>query len=109
MKQIKIMTLLAAALAAACSGGGSSAIAPKDAVAAKALYVEQKCAACHGANGEGGIGPGFKTAKPMSHSVEDLAKQITNGGNGMTSFKDTLSQDQITELAKYVYKDLQGR
>jgi cytochrome c551 len=109
MKQIKILTLFAAALAAACSGGGSSAIAPKDAVAAKALYIEQKCAACHGANGEGGIGPGFKTAKPMSHSVEDLAKQITNGGNGMTSFKDTLNQDQISELAKYVYKDLQGR
>lgn len=108
MKQIKIMILLMAALGAACSGG-SSTIAPKDAVAAKALYVEQKCAACHGANGEGGIGPGFKTAKPMSHSVEDLAKQITNGGNGMTSFKDTLNQDQISELAKYVYKDLQGR
>ena len=109
MKQIKIMTLFLVVLAAACSSGGSSASGPKDAVAAKALYVEQKCAACHGANGEGGIGPGFKTAKPMSHSVEDLAKQITNGGNGMTSFKDTLSQDQITELAKYVYKDLQGR
>ena len=109
MKKIKIIiTLLAAALAAACSSG-SSAIAPKDAVAAKALYVEQKCAACHGANGEGGIGPGFKTAKPMSHSVEDLAKQITNGGNGMTSFKDTLSQEQISELSKYVYKELQGR
>jgi cytochrome c551 len=109
MKQIKIMALLAAALCAACSGGASSANAPKDSVAAKALYVEQKCAACHGANGEGGIGPGFKTAKPMSHSVEELAKQITNGGNGMTSFKDILSQDQISELAKYVYKDLQGR
>ncbi len=108
MKQIKIMTLLAAALAAACSGG-SSTIAPKDVAAAKALYVEQKCAACHGANGEGGIGPGFKTAKPMSHSVEELAKQITNGGNGMTSFKDILNQDQINELAKYVYKELQGR
>ena len=109
MKQIKILTLFAVALAAACSGGGSSAIAPKDVVAAKALYVEQKCAACHGANGEGGVGPGFKTAKPMSHSVEELAKQITNGGNGMTSFKDTLNPEQINELAKYVYKDLQGR
>jgi mono/diheme cytochrome c family protein len=108
MKQIKIMTLFAAVFAAACSGG-SSAIAPKDVAAAKALYVEQKCAACHGANGEGGIGPGFKTAKPMSHSVEELAKQITNGGNGMTSFKDILNQDQINELAKYVYKELQGR
>ena len=108
MKQIKIMTLLAAALAAACSGG-SSTIAPKDVAAAKNLYVEQKCVACHGANGEGGTGPNFKAPKPMSHSVEELATQITSGGNGMPSFKDTLNQDQINELAKYVYKDLQGR
>jgi mono/diheme cytochrome c family protein len=109
MKQIKIMTLFVVVLAAACSGGSSSTtIAPKDSAAAKALYG-QKCLLCHGANGEGGVGPGFKTAKPMSRSVEELATQITNGGSGMPGLKDTLSQEQISELAKYVYKDLQGR
>lgn len=81
----------------------------KNVMAAKALFEEQKCAICHGPNGEGNIGPNLKTGLPMSRSIEQITMQITNGSGVMPAFKDKLSQEQINELAKYVYREIQKR
>jgi mono/diheme cytochrome c family protein len=108
MKYLKSLLLLSVVLALAC-GQAKNDLAVKDVAATKALYTDQKCVTCHGEKGEGGIGPSFKTGLAMNRTVEDLATRIGTGSGQMPSFKDKLSQEQIQELAKFVYKEIQGR
>lgn len=107
MNYLKSLILLTAVLALAC--GKSNDMAVKDVAATRALYTEQKCVTCHGEKGEGGIGPSFKAGLSMGRSLEEIATRISTGSGQMPSFKDKLSQEQIQELAKYVYKEMQGR
>ncbi len=107
MKQLKSLVILIALFAAAC--GGSGGVTVRDVAATRALFEEQKCSICHGAKGEGGVGPTLKTGLPMGRTVEELTTRISNGSGVMPAFKDKLSQEQISELAKFVYKEIQGR
>lgn len=108
MNYLKSLILLTAVLALAC-GKAANDMAVKDVAATRALYTEQKCVTCHGEKGEGGIGPSFKAGLSTGRSLEDIATRISTGSGQMPSFKDKLSQEQIQELAKYVYKEIQGR
>ena len=60
------------------------------------------CASCHtlaDAGATGTIGPNLDATKP---SVELAVERVTNGAGGMPSFADTLSEEQIQEVATYV-------
>lgn len=109
MNYVKIFLLLSTVLALACGQAKQNEIAVKDVAATKALYTEQKCVTCHGEKGEGGIGPSFKAGLSMGRSLDDIAARIGTGSGPMPSFKEKLSQEQIQELAKFVYKEIQGR
>lgn len=68
------------------------------------------CAACHGADGGGGVGPNL-TDDYWLHGggVKDVFKTIKYGWpeKGMKSWKDDFSPSQIAELTSYV-KSLHG-
>ena len=60
------------------------------------------CASCHtlaDAGASGTIGPNLDATKP---SVELAVERVTNGAGAMPSFADTLSAEQIQEVATYV-------
>ncbi|HEY5873343.1 MAG TPA: cytochrome c [Gaiellaceae bacterium] len=60
------------------------------------------CASCHtlaDAGATGTIGPNLDVTKP---SVELAVERVTNGAGAMPSFADTLSAEQIQEVATYV-------
>jgi cytochrome c6 len=62
-----------------------------------------KCAACHGANGEGK--PAMKTAPlkdSAAKSADELTTTITNGKNKMPAYKDKLSADDIKTLVSEI-------
>lgn len=66
------------------------------------LYSDN-CAGCHGAEGEGGVGPSLVgTAKIKSRSA--LIFQILFGAtdHGMPPFVDVLSDQEIAAVATYV-------
>jgi mono/diheme cytochrome c family protein len=75
------------------------------------------CWICHGDEGAGD-GPSVPTltvqpadlSKPNIKALSDgaLFWWITNGGNGMQPFKDTLSKDQIWMVVNYIRR-LQGK
>ncbi len=69
------------------------------------------CTPCHGAQGEGGIGPNL-TDKYWIHGgdVRDLFKTIKFGvpEKGMLSWKDQLKPEQIQAVASYILVKLQG-
>ncbi len=109
--------LVAVALAVAGAAAAAGAATPKqDLPTARALsselqyqiddidedsepiYAEQ-CAACHGADGEGGVGPAFTESTLTLPERVDL---ITEGRGGMPGFDATLTADQIAAMASFL-------
>lgn len=75
----------------------------------KTIY-KAACAVCHGAGGQGLVGPNF-TDDYWIHggSVKDIFKTIKYGvlDKGMKSWKDDYSPNQISQLTSYI-KSLRG-
>ena len=98
----------------------SPAATPADELASgKTVYME-KCVKCHKENGAGGeievLGKKRKAANLASGGAkndpdEDVIDAIANGitDEGMPAFKDTLSDEQIKAVVKYIRQDLQGK
>ena len=72
--------------------------------AGKAVYT-QSCAACHGAEGQGAIGPSLSDAETIYGSEpEKIAHTIAEGTDkGMPPFKASLSPTQLAELTAFVH------
>lgn len=61
------------------------------------------CAVCHGAELEGGVGPGLGAGgHAYGHADEELAAIIANGKNSMPAFADRLTERQITDLVTFI-------
>jgi mono/diheme cytochrome c family protein len=72
-----------------------------DAAAGKAVFVAN-CGSCHtlaDAGTTGNVGPNLDTLSPPYDTV---VTQVTNGGATMPAFGDTLSEQQIQDVAAYV-------
>jgi len=83
------------------SGGGG---AQGDAEAGKQIFAEQGCGSCHtleAAGSSGTVGPNLDDAQP-SHDL--IVERVTNGASPMPSFKDTLSEQQIQDVAAFVFE-----
>lgn len=60
------------------------------------------CIACHGDQGANGHnGPNLQNSK-LAESTESVIDRVTNGKNGMPSFKGVLSDEEIKAVADYV-------
>jgi mono/diheme cytochrome c family protein len=73
-----------------------------DATAGKQIFMSQPCGSCHtlkDAGTSGNIGPNLDQAKPPFALV---VERVTNGKSPMPSFKGTLSEQQIRDVAAYV-------
>lgn len=72
--------------------------------AGKILYAAN-CVSCHGANGEGGIGPNL-TDRSWIHGAEikDIFKTVKYGvpAKGMVPWEQTLTPGQIAEVSNYI-------
>lgn len=77
------------------------------------LY-RQQCAICHGPEGEGKtlddgkIVPSLREGDFKFKTRDEIRHQITEGGNGMTPFKGTLTGRELDLLADFVFKELRG-
>jgi glucose/arabinose dehydrogenase/mono/diheme cytochrome c family protein len=60
----------------------------------------QVCAACHGANGEGGVGPALAGNQNL-RDANHVADMILHGGNGMPAFGGQLSDEQVAAVATH--------
>jgi cytochrome c6 len=79
-----------------------------DPTAGKAVFVKAGCGSCHtlaAAHSTGTIGPNLDQLKPDYRTV---TAQVTNGGAAMPAFKNTLSSQQIADVAAYVVKSTGG-
>ena len=88
------------------TGTGTTTAAPTkhtgSATAGKAVFASAGCTGCHtlkAAGASGTVGPNLDQVKPPYDLVVD---RVTNGRNGMPSFKGQLSPQQIQDVAAYV-------
>ena len=96
----------------------STSPTPADRWAPTQAVFASKCEGCHGPQGEGGTVkvddlklkvPSLREGKAVKHSDEDYADQVLNGGDGMPSFKDKLTPQEIEDLVKFIREELQGQ
>jgi mono/diheme cytochrome c family protein len=119
MRRLVLIAALAVSLAG-CGGGETAAPVPEtvegenpaatqtqpaaegDAENGKKLFAANGCGSCHvleDAGSTGTVGPNLDESKP------DLAlaiERITNGRSPMPAFKDTLTEQEIVDVATYV-------
>jgi mono/diheme cytochrome c family protein len=79
-----------------------------DAAAGKEVFASAACGSCHtlkAAGASGSVGPNLDDAKPSFDLVVD---RVTNGKDGMPSFKGQLTEKQIQDVAAYVVASTQG-
>jgi mono/diheme cytochrome c family protein len=80
-----------------------------DPAAGKAIFTGTAgCSGCHtlaDAQATGTVGPNLDQLKP---SYDAVVTQVTNGGAVMPAFKDTLTEQQINDVAAYVSTATQG-
>jgi mono/diheme cytochrome c family protein len=84
--------------------GETGAAMEGDAAAGEQIYAEQGCGSCHvleAAGSSGNIGPNLDEAQP-SHDL--IVERVTNGAAPMPAFKDTLSEQQIQDVAAFVFE-----
>jgi mono/diheme cytochrome c family protein len=97
--------LCSAAIAGGCGGsssGGSSTPAGGGSGSADGAQIfADNCAACHGDQGQGGVGPNLQTSTKAGDK-QAVVDQVTNGGGGMPPFGDKLSDQEIQAVADYV-------
>jgi mono/diheme cytochrome c family protein len=90
---------------------------PDEFAAARTAY-NAACIRCHKDNGEGGQVeldektklkvPSFKEGHGLTHTDQQFARQIANGGDGMPAFKNRLSPEQIDELVRFIRREFQA-
>jgi cytochrome c oxidase cbb3-type subunit 3 len=115
-QEVEAAKALAAKAGTAPAGLASVLSDPKAVEAGKAIFGAN-CAACHGANAEGGIGPNLHQPPYWAYGsgkAEDLEFIVTNGTNGtpglskdskggMPSWKGPLGPAKIQQVVAYVY------
>ena len=98
----------------ACAGSGEKGIVIADSKKYEASLFRQNCAICHGAEGEGRtlddgkIVPSLRKAEHKFNTRDEIYRQISEGGNGMTPFRRQLTERELNLMADFVYQDLRG-
>ncbi|MFA5516129.1 MAG: c-type cytochrome [Desulfuromonadales bacterium] len=91
------------------AAGGSAGVAavaadPEKLRASAAKLYAENCLACHGAAGEGGIGPALAAAEySYGNDPASVQSSIADGRpGGMPAFGNQFSAEQVAALASYI-------
>src|SRR5690349_17338102 len=103
---------------AATSPAAPAPTASVDEFATARANYKKNCEACHGPEATGGLVkvdkkqikvPSLKADHALKHTDEQLTKMITNGEEEMPAFKDKMSAAEISEMVRYIRKEIQGK
>jgi len=100
------------------SPAGPSPSASVDEFATARANYKKNCEACHGPDATGGLVkvekkqikvPSLKEGHALKHTDEQLTKMITNGEEDMPAFKTKMSAQEISEMVRYIHKEIQKK
>lgn len=75
-----------------------------DPEAGRDVFASEACGSCHvleAAGSSGASGPNLDDRAP---EYEAIVRQVTNGGGGMPAFGEQLSEEQIQDVAAFVFE-----
>ena len=79
-----------------------------DAAAGAEIFASAGCGSCHtlaAAGSTGTVGPDLDATQPP---LDLVVERVTNGAPPMPAFKDSLSEQQILDVAAYVVESTSG-
>lgn len=91
----------AAALATTLTVLMSQSAWAQEAPSGQEVYQGNRCITCHGANGQGTIGPALAGNEALD-DLDQVLHQIINGEGRMPSYGDQLSDAEIAAVASHV-------
>ncbi len=112
--RLKLLTISVFALLGlfSCAGPTQRSFTIADSKSYEASLYRQNCAICHGPEGEGGAlengtkVPSLREGVFKFNTEDEIYKQICAGGNGMTPFRDILTERELNLMAKFVHDKL---
>lgn len=88
----------------------TEAVEETPSLAAGADLFRANCSSCHGADGEGGVGPSLMDGLSGFETVDDLRTFVSVGSPGrMPGFETRLTPDEINAVVEHVWVNLAGR
>ena len=100
----------------ACFSSKPTSYSIADSKAYEASLFRQHCSICHGPEGmgktldDGTIVPNMRYGELLKFKTEgEIYKQISAGGNGMTPFRDQLTERELNLMTKFVLNDLRRK
>ena len=90
------------------TGAGPPPAAQGDAAAGEDVFAANGCASCHtleAAGAAGTIGPNLDESQP---AFDLVVERVTNGAGAMPAYGDSLSDEQIQDVAAYVVESTSG-
>ena len=108
-----VIAIFLACIFAACLSSKPTRFSITDSKTYEASLFRQHCAICHGPEGmgktldDGSIVPNMREGDLLKFKSEaEIYKQISEGGNGMTPFRDQLTERELNLMAKFVHDEL---
>lgn len=102
-KSIAAASVLLLALTACGGGVNQGGAALQNAPAETAQVYKANCVSCHGSELQGRMGPSTNLQQVGARmSAADIVRQIEEGEGSMPSFKERLTQEEITGLAEWL-------
>lgn len=117
MLQIRISLFFAALIVtsfSSCSAPKPTRYVIAESKAYEASLFRQNCAICHGPEGDGKTLddgkqiPSLRQGEFKFKTKEEIYRQISQGGNGMTPFRGQLTEREINLMVDFVHDDLRG-
>lgn len=114
MHRVKLVVLIIFAIIAisGCFNSKPARYSITNSKAYEASLFRQHCAICHGPEGEGKtlddgkIVPNMREGELKFKTEPEIYKQISAGGNGMTPFRDILTERELNMMVKFVHDEL---
>ncbi|MGB7067930.1 MAG: cytochrome c [Pyrinomonadaceae bacterium] len=108
-----VMTFAAIAMIG-CFGKKYSGVVIADSKSYEASIFRQNCAICHGTEGsgrslgDGTVVPSLRQGEFKAVTIDQIYRQIANGGNGMLSFRDQLTDRELQLMSRFVHDELRN-
>ncbi len=80
------------------------ALAAPEVLAQGEIIYDQTCASCHGADGEGNIGPALNGSMHSWHHVDDQIRSVIldgRPGTAMVGHRDHLTEEEVEAVISY--------
>lgn len=114
-KKLALFFYLAVLMTVACLDSSSAKYSIADSKTYEASLFRQNCSTCHGPEAEGKtledgrIVPNLRQGDFKYKTDEQIYSHISDGGNGMVPFRNTLTQREINMLVNLVQKELRSQ